>query len=159
MKPTIGKAIFAGFVATLALTALMYMGPMMGMPKMDIAGMLGSLFNGMEMVGEYSTQWWMGMTMHFINGAIIFPLIYVFVLYRILPGPNVVKGMTWGFILFVLAQVMVMPMVGMGVFTSAAPNQMMMVMGSLIGHLLYGAVFGGLAGAASPAVADQMEPN
>ncbi|MBA3726287.1 MAG: hypothetical protein H0W86_07495 [Armatimonadetes bacterium] len=149
--------MFAGFVATLAMTALMYMGPMMGMPKMDIAGMLGSLFNGMEMVGGYSLQWWMGIVLHFINGAIIFPLIYVFILHQVLPGPNVVKGMTWGFILFVLAQVMVMPMMGMGFFTSAAPNQMMMVMGSLIGHLLYGAVFGGLAAAAQPEGATLLE--
>lgn len=37
-----GKAIGAGFVATLVMTTLMYMAPLMGMPKMDIAAMLGN---------------------------------------------------------------------------------------------------------------------
>ena len=44
----------------------MYIGaPMMCLPKMDIAAMLGRTLDG----------WSMGMAMHLINGTIIFPLI------------------------------------------------------------------------------------
>ncbi len=42
-RPTAARAILAGFVATMGMSVLMYAAPMMGMPKMDIAVMLGSM--------------------------------------------------------------------------------------------------------------------
>jgi vacuolar-type H+-ATPase subunit I/STV1 len=54
--------------------------------------------------------------------------------------------MLWGVILWFLAQVMVMPMMGMGVFSSRTPEPAMAVLGSLMGHLIYGAILGALAG-------------
>ncbi len=39
-----------------------------------------------------------------------------------------------------------MPMMGMGFFSAKSPQPMLAVMGSLIGHLLYGAILGGIAG-------------
>lgn len=145
-RPTIGKAAFAGVVATLAMTILGMMGPSMGLPKMVVAGMLGSVLNGMQPVREGAGLWWAGMTWHFVNGALIFPLIYLYALYAFLPGPDWAKGATWGFILFLLAQGMVMPMMGMGFFASATPEPATMVTGSLIGHLIYGGLLGGIAG-------------
>ena len=41
-----------------------------------------------------------------------------------------------------MAQIMVMPMMGAGFFSMNAGAPMMMVMGSLIGHVVYGAVLG-----------------
>lgn len=139
------QAIVAGFLATLAMTVLMYAAPMMGMPKMDIAAMLGSVLSK-QMPEPISGSWWMGMIMHFINGTIIFPLIYAYVLYAVLPGQPWMKGLWWGLILWFLAQAMVMPMMGMGFFSAKAPQPMMAVMGSLIGHIIYGAILGAVAG-------------
>ncbi|MGH6690318.1 MAG: DUF6789 family protein [Gammaproteobacteria bacterium] len=147
-RPNVGRAIAAGFVATLAMTVLMYGGPMMGMPKMDIAGMLGSLL-GQGMPAPASGAWWLGMIMHFINGTIIFPLIYVYLLYSVLPGAPWLRGAAWGVILWAIAQAVVMPMMGMGFFSSAAPQPMMAVAGSLIGHLIYGGILGVIAGRAA----------
>jgi uncharacterized membrane protein YagU involved in acid resistance len=101
---------------------------------MDIAAMLGQMVGG----------WAMGMAMHFINGTIIFPLIYALVLYRFLPGPPLVKGILFGAILWLIAQLMVMPMVGAGVFSSNAGGTMA-AMGSLVGHTIYGALLGIIA--------------
>jgi hypothetical protein len=56
-----------------------------------------------------------------------------------------VKGTTWGIVLWFLAQTVVMPMMGGGFF-SMAMGGMMAVMGSLIGHLLYGSILGAIAG-------------
>jgi hypothetical protein len=42
-----------------------------------------------------------------------------------------------------MAQLVVMPMMGMPVFSGSMP----MAIGSLIGHLVYGAVLGGIYGA------------
>ena len=136
MKPSWSRAVFGGLVGTVALTLMMYqVAPMMTGRKMDIAAMLGQMVGG----------WAMGMAMHFINGTIIFPLIYALVLYRFLPGPPLVKGILFGAILWLIAQLMVMPMVGAGVFSSSAGG-MMAAVSSLVGHAVYGALLGIIAG-------------
>ena len=140
MKPNIGRAVLGGFVGTLAITFLMYIGgPMMGLPKMDIAAMLGSMLGG----------WTMGMMMHFLNGTIIFPLIYAYLLFGKLPGAPYLKGILWGITLWVLAQVVVMPMMGAGLFGLKMAG-MMSAVGSLAGHVVYGALLGWIGGHAHP---------
>ena len=105
MHPSIGKAVGGGFVGTLVMTMMMYLvAPMMGL-NMDIAAMLG----GMLGIG-----WAGGMAMHVLNGVIVFPLIYAFALYGWLPGGPTLKGTTWGVILWLAAQLVVMPMMGAG---------------------------------------------
>lgn len=77
---------------------------------------------------------------------------YAYVLYAILPGNPAVKGAVWGVVLWLLAQVVVMPMMGGGFF-SMAMGGMMAVMGSLMGHLLYGVLLGAIAGGPEAAAA------
>ena len=138
MRPNVGRAVIGGFVGTLAITFLMYVGgPMMGLPRMDIAAMLGGMLGG----------WGMGMAMHILNGAVIFPLIYAFVLFAHLPGSPALKGILWGVILWVLAQIVVMPMMGAGVF-GLRMGGMMPAFGSLMGHIVYGVLLGWIAGQA-----------
>ncbi|OGA65253.1 MAG: hypothetical protein A3G81_27830 [Betaproteobacteria bacterium RIFCSPLOWO2_12_FULL_65_14] len=137
MHPSFLKAVLAGFVGTLAMTAMMYfVAPMMGL-TMDIAAMLGSLMGG---------NWTAGMMLHFINGSIIFPAIYAYVLYDRLPGSPVARGTLWGIALWLLAQVVVMPMMGGGLFSSAMGG-MMAAMGSFVGHVIYGSLLGAIASA------------
>ncbi len=141
------KAILGGFVATLVMTMMMmYAAPMMGMPKMDIAAMLGSMFAGGQMPAFYSGAWWMGMLIHFVNGTIIFALLYAYLLHPILAGGPWLRGLEWGLVLWFLAQVAVMPMMGMGVFSANSPRPAISVMASLIGHAIYGIVLGAIAG-------------
>ena len=141
--PTLARAVLGGFVGTMAMTAMMYVvGPMMGL-HMDIAAMLGSMLGG---------RWAAGMMMHVLNGTLIFSAIYVYALYARLPGSPVIKGTTWGVALWLMAQVVVMPMMGGGLFSSAMGG-MMAVMGSLVGHVLYGSLLGVIASAPEPRVA------
>lgn len=137
MRPAFATAALGGFAGTLAMTLTMYIvAPMMGL-TMDIAAMLGSLMGG---------SWIAGMLMHFVNGSLIFPAIYAYVLHDRLPGAALVKGITWGAILWLLAQAVVMPMMGGGLF-SARMGGAMAVIGSLAGHVIYGALLGAIAGA------------
>lgn len=137
MHPNVARSMVGGFAGTLVMTGMMYMvAPMMGL-NMDIAQMLGSMLGN---------NWWAGMMMHFVNGTVIFPLIYAYVLYQWLPGGPAMKGTAWGAILWLLSQTVVMPMMGGGFF-SMAMGGMMAAMGSLIGHLLYGSILGAIAGA------------
>ncbi len=143
MHPNYPRAVVGGFVGTLAMTAMMYLvGPMMGLHT-DIAAMLGSMLGG---------SWTAGLFMHFVNGTIIFPAIFVFVLFARLPGSAAARGTIWGVALWLMAQLVVMPMVGAGVFSSQIGG-MTAAAGSLVGHLLYGSLLGAIAGASEPQVA------
>jgi hypothetical protein len=126
-------------VGTVAMTAMMYfIAPMMLGKPMDVAASLGGMLGG---------SWAMGMLMHLINGSVIFPLIFAYLLYRYLPGEPWLKGTIWGLILWFVSQALVTPMMGGGIF-SAKSGGLMAVMASLLGHAAYGVLLGALAGAA-----------
>ena len=137
MKPIVNKTILGGLVGTAVLTMMMYfVAPMMIGHSMDIAAMLGSMMGN---------NWALGMAAHWMNGVVIFPLIYAFLIYKLLPGSPVVRGAIWGLVLWLAAQVMVLPMMGAGFFSSGAGG-MMAVVASLMGHVLYGGILGKIAG-------------
>jgi hypothetical protein len=62
--------------------------------------------------------WKMGMLVHVLNGAIVFPLAYAVFFYRLLRGLSYVKGLTFGLTLWRASQLVVLPMIGAGVFSS-----------------------------------------
>jgi hypothetical protein len=102
---------------------------------MDIAAMLGQILGG----------WTPGIMMHVVNGVVIFPLLYAYLLFSRLPGTPTVKGITWGVVLWAMAQLLVLPMMGAGIF-GLNTGGMMSVVASLAGHVIYGALLGGIAG-------------
>ena len=141
MKPIVNKTILGGLAGTAVLTMMMYLvAPIMLGHSMDIAAMLGSMLGN---------SWALGMAAHWMNGVVIFPLIYAFLVYKLLPGSPVVRGAIWGMVLWLIAQTMVMPMMGAGFFSSGAGG-MMAVVASLMGHILYGGVLGKIAGSPEP---------
>lgn len=136
------NAIVGGVVGTAVMTLMMYfVAPMMLGRPMDVAAMLSTVLGG---------SWIFGMLMHLMNGIVIFPLLYVYLLFGILPGQPWLKGTIWGLVLWFLLQVVVMPMMGGGLFSANAGGAMA-VMAALIAHLAYGAVLGQLAGGAQGA--------
>jgi uncharacterized membrane protein YagU involved in acid resistance len=127
------KVAGAGVVGTLVMTAVgLWMAPMMGMPAMNPAEMLAGQMGGSLALG------WMG---HLMIGVIL-AVIYAMVAAGRLPGPPAVRGAVYGLAPWLLAQLMVMPMMGMPVFSGS----MSLAGGSLLGHLIYGAVIGGIIG-------------
>ena len=145
------KLFFAGFVATAAMTALMYGAPMMGMPKMDIATMLGTMF-----LSSSGQAFALGMMVHLMMGTVLFPAVYGFTLQPD-SGGGTGRGALLGLVLWAAANLMVMPMMGtvhpmVKSGMMPAPGFLMLnlgvmaPMGSLIGHLVYGALLGKLAG-------------
>ncbi len=59
-----------------------------------------------------------------------------------LPGPAAARGALYGIAPWLMAQLAVMPMMGMPVFSGSVA----MAMGSLVGHLVYGATVGAIVG-------------
>ncbi len=128
-----GKAILAGIVGTLVMTGMgLYVAPMMGMPAMNPADMLAMKMGGMV---------WAGWTAHLMIGVVL-ALGYAVVAGK-LPGPAPVRGAIYALAPWLMAMVVVMPMMGMGMFAGW--------MGSLIGHVLYGATVGGIYGTGASA--------
>jgi hypothetical protein len=139
-----GRAVVAGFLATAFMTVLAYVAPLVGLPKMDFAAMLGSLFTD-GTPEQWTGAWWLGMVVHFINGSIIFSLIYAYLLFRFLAGPAWLKGIQWGMILWLLSEAFVMPAMGAGFFSANMPDPSLWVIGSLIAHFVYGVILGFVA--------------
>ncbi len=132
----LGRAIIAGLVGTAAMTMLTLMAPMMGMPEMNIANMLSNFMKLPAVVG------WVA---HFMIG-VIWAIVFVSVFVGKLPGAPWLKGVLFSLGPWLLMQIMASPMMGMGVFFSSSSAPMMMVVGSLMGHVVYGAILGGVYG-------------
>jgi len=83
-----------------------------------------------------------GWGMHAMIGLVL-AAIYAALLAGRLPGAPALRGATFGFAVFLVAQVVVTPMMGGGVFSG---GNMAMIGGSLMGHLVYGGVVGAIFG-------------
>jgi hypothetical protein len=139
MKPSLVKSMAGGLAGTVMMTMMMrFVAPLMLGHPMDIAGMLGNMMGG---------SWATGMAAHLLNGIVIFPLVYAFLGFRFLPGPPVVRGVIFAAILWLLAEITVMPMAGAGFFSSGIGGAKA-VMAALMGHLVYGALLGSIGAAA-----------
>lgn len=134
----ISRAIAGGAVGSALFTSMMYfVAPVMTGRRMDIAAMLGSMMGN---------SWALGMMAHLANGIVVFPLIYAYGVYQRLPGAPWARGIVWGIVLWLLAQLVVLPAMGGGFF-SAGAGGMRSVIPSLLGHLVYGLALGAVAGA------------
>jgi uncharacterized membrane protein YagU involved in acid resistance len=133
MQPNVTRVIAAGVLGTLVMTMVgVYVAPMMGIPPMNPAEMLAGVMGGIAILG------WAA---HLMIG-IVLALIYARVALPNLPGPAAARGALFSVAPWLMAQVVVMPMMGMGLFSGS----MTLAGGSLIGHLVYGAVLGAVAG-------------
>jgi hypothetical protein len=130
MKANFSMVLLGALIGTPAMSVAMYLvAPLVGV-RVDIVALLG------EMLG-----WRMGMLIHILNGVIIFPAIFAFLLYRFLPGSPVAKGIAFGTMLWLTSQLIIMPIIGAG-FMSSHAGGVSAVIASLIGHLVYGGFLG-----------------
>ena len=133
MKSNITRTILGGFVGTLMMSLMMkFAAPMITGKEMDIAAMLGNMMGGIYALG---------MTAHIMLGVLVFPLIYITILRHVLPGTPIIKGFLFGTILWLIAEILVMPMAGAGFFMSEIGGAKA-VMAALMGHLVYGGLLG-----------------
>lgn len=135
MNIDFGRAIFAGVTGTVVMTVVgLYAAPVMGLPPMNPAELLAGAMGGNIVLG------WIG---HFMIGVIL--AVGYALVKGALPGTPVLRGALYGIAPFLLAQIVVMPTMGMPVFSGSIS----MAMGSLVGHLIYGGIVGGVYGHAS----------
>ena len=135
------NGFLAGFVATAVLSAMMVAKGMMGvMPELDVVAMLGMMMGAPAIIG------WLA---HFMIGTLAWGGGFA-VLYGVIPGGSaLIKGIVFGVAAWLAMMIMVMPMAGAGLF--GMNFGVMAPMMTLVLHIVFGAVLGGVYGARQPA--------
>ena len=95
---------------------------------LEPAGLILSLFR------LDPSLYWLGEAIHLVTGFVFYPLGYVLVFRRVLPGNVYVKGAIYGVLLWVFALGICAPLAGLPIFLGFIPLSIM----SLIGHTLFG---------------------
>ena len=137
-KTTIAKGIFAGFIATLALTVLMIMKKTMGvMPTLDPVHMMSDMVAAKMGISPNVVIGWF---MHFGIGAVAWGGAFA-VFNQLLPTSSQVnKGITLGTIAWFMMMIGPMPMSGAGLFGLSLGVMAPVI--TLVLHLVYGVVLG-----------------
>ncbi|MEC5325340.1 DUF6789 family protein [Aurantimonas sp. A3-2-R12] len=135
------NGFLAGFIATAVLSVMMVAKGIMGvMPELDVAAMLSMMMGAPVIVG------WLA---HFMIGTLAWGGGFA-ILYEAIPGGSaVVKGIVFGVAAWLAMMIMVMPMAGAGVF--GMNFGILAPMMTLVLHIVFGAVLGGVYGARVPA--------
>jgi uncharacterized membrane protein YagU involved in acid resistance len=106
----------------------------MGMPKMDIIGMLGTMFTTNQGAARV-----MGTIAHFMMG-VVFAIVYALLWSFGAGSPTWLWGLIFGAIHAVVAMVMIPVMMGMHPHPPQMDRGPMMMAGLLMGHLVFGLV-------------------
>jgi len=133
-------AVIAGLAGTVVITIMMSLAPQMGMPEMDMPGMLGSMFGA---PGSKA----MGLVIHFMMG-VIFTFIYGLFWANGIGAPAILSGILFGVIHWLVVGLMMgmMPMMHAGIQSGDVPEPgvlmfknggLMGFMGGLMGHILF----------------------
>jgi uncharacterized membrane protein YagU involved in acid resistance len=133
------RAIVGGLIGTIVFTLMMeFLAPMMIGHPMDIGAVLGT-FTGFGASA--------GMVMHFLLGTIGFAVGFMIV-GPYLPGPVWLRGVMFMAGVWFLAGLIIMPILGVGLFFGGARE----AIASLMGHIVLGAILGAIARLPSPHV-------
>jgi len=137
------SAVIAGIVASLVFSIVLAMAPCMGMPKMDIVDLLGSMFSG-------KSSPVLGWMMHLMMG-IVFAVIYAFLWSSGIGAATWLNGVIFGAVQWLVVGMAMgmIPMMHVGIKSGAvkAPGLwmtnnggIMAFIGGLVGHMIFGIV-------------------
>jgi len=129
MDSKVSRSILGGIVGTVLMTMIMFVAPTMGMPKMSPPDMLAGMM-GMPIM--------FGWIMHFMIG-IIFALAYTFLFApKVKISSICLKGAIFGFVAFIFAQIAMAMMGAMFSMPKPEGSMILMMIGSIMGHILFG---------------------
>lgn len=132
----IWNAVLAGLVGTAVMTALIYVGPMMGMPRMDMLGMLGTM-----LTPNRGAAYGIGAVMHFAMGA-VFAIVYAWLWSLGVGAPEWTSGLVFGLIHGVVAAAVMPVMLRMHPRPPEMTLGAIAILGLLMGHAAFGIVVG-----------------
>jgi uncharacterized membrane protein YagU involved in acid resistance len=134
VKEKLVRALAGGFVGTLIFTLMgKFLAPhVIGQP-MDVAALMAPMLGGSHTVGVIA---------HFVIGTVIFPVAYLVLGIRRLPGPAWLRGALFLLPVYLVAMVVMMPILGQGLFFGSPPKAMVALMGHVVFGLAMGAIIG-----------------
>lgn len=123
-------AMLSGFLGTMVMMVVMFILPQLGLPKLVQPDIISAILGMEEFVG------W---GVYFLMGA-VFAVLYHFAFAHRLPiESNAVKGLIFGFVVFVLATAAVFALPVLGINAHQPESSVVGIAAvSLIGHLIYG---------------------
>ena len=128
------KAFIGGFLGTLAFTLMgKFIAPHLIGHSMNVAAIIAHMLGTTDSVG---------LMMHFMVGSIIFPIGYLLIGYKYLPGPGWLRGIIFLIPIYLIAMTVVMPMAGKGMFFNSVPMSMV----AFMGHMVFGFILGLVVG-------------
>ena len=135
MRPyDVAKAMVGGLLGTLVQTLMVYgVAPLLAGPSMAGAALTGHACAPSLLVP-------------LLSGSVLFPLGYVWLSSRAFSGPPVLQGMLWAGLLWLVAEVIMAPMLGVEVLSTALGG-VPAALRALLGYLVYGATLGSVADA------------
>jgi hypothetical protein len=133
-KENLTKAFIGGFAGTAVFTLMgMFVAPnVIGQP-MDVAALMAPMLGGSHTLGVIA---------HFVIGTIAFPIAYLLFGANNLPGPGWLRGALFLIPVYLVAMIVVMPILGQGMFFGGGPKAVV----ALAGHLVFGLVMGAIIG-------------
>jgi hypothetical protein len=133
----VAKAMVGGLLGTLSQTIMVYgVAPILAGQSTDVANLLEHFYAP-------------DMLAHLFLGGVIFPLGYILLLSQSLSGPPVLQGMLWAGLIWFVTEVIIAPMLGAEVFSTALGG-LPAALRALLGYLVYGATLGSMVGAVQP---------
>jgi uncharacterized membrane protein YagU involved in acid resistance len=134
VKEKLMRALIGGFVGTAIFTLMgEFLAPhVIGQP-MDVAALMAPMLGGSHTVGVIA---------HFVIGTVIFPIAYLVLGIRKLPGPAWLRGALFLIPVYLVAMVVMMPILGQGLFFGSPPKAMVALMGHIVFGLAMGAIIG-----------------
>ena len=134
VKSKLLRALAGGFVGTVLFTLMgMFVALKVIGQFMDVAALIAPVLGGSHTAGVIA---------HFVTGTIVFPIAYLVLGIRWLPGPGWLRGALFLIPLYLGAMVVVMPLLGQGLFFGSAPKAMVALMGHIVFGLSMGAIIG-----------------
>jgi len=131
------KAMVGGLLGTLLQTITVYgVAPMMA----------GQSIDGAVLLEHFCAP---GMLAHLLSGGVIFPLGYILLSSQALSGPPVLQGMLWAGLIWFVTEVIMAPMLGAEIFSTALGG-LPAALRALLGYLVYGATLGSVVGTVQP---------
>jgi hypothetical protein len=134
VKPKLIRALIGGFAGTVVFTLMgLFVAPhVIGQP-MDVAALMAPMLGGSHTAGVIA---------HFVTGTVVFPIAYLVLGIRRLPGPAWLRGAIFLIPVYLVAMVVVMPILGQGLFFGSPPKAMVALMGHVVFGLIMGAIIG-----------------
>ena len=130
----------AGLIATYVHLMFALWGPRFGVARLDFPKVLNQLTFAESFDGP--PPYWLGLLQVHVNG-VVFALLHATLIGPLLPGPDLLRGLIWGAILFIGSQFLFVPVfLGHGILGSKGPPRAWMT--AVVVHAIYGAILGWL---------------